>query len=110
MYLASKTTKTKFLKYFVFAILIQLASTLPGFAKSSAPENMVLINPGGFMRGIDKEKPKEIKSQMSPSQKFKNAAARKSFTDEGPATMIYLSAYYIDKFEVSNAQYTEFIK
>ena len=71
---------------------------------------MVLINPGGFMRGIDKEKPEEIKSKMSPSQKFKNAAARKSFTDEGPATMIYLSAYYIDKYEVSNSQYTEFIK
>jgi formylglycine-generating enzyme required for sulfatase activity len=32
------------------------------------------------------------------------------FKDESPEKMIYVSAYYIDKYEVSNAQYTEFIK
>lgn len=79
-------------------------------AQPSAPENMVLINAGGFMRGIDKEKPTNGKNNISAAQKFKYAASQKSFADEGPARMIYLSAYYIDKYEVSNAQYTEFIK
>jgi formylglycine-generating enzyme required for sulfatase activity len=79
-------------------------------AKPSVPENMVLINPGGFMRGIDKEKPAKGKSKMSPAQKFKYSVSQKAFTDEGPAGMVYLSAYYIDKYEVSNDQYTEFIK
>ena len=50
------------------------------------------------------------KNNISAAQKFKYAASQKSFADEGPARMIYLSAYYIDKYEVSNAQYTEFIK
>jgi len=55
-----------------------------------APENMVLIHPGGFLRGAD--------------------ASESGFRDESPATMIYLSPYYMDRFEVSNARYTEFIR
>lgn len=92
------------------AVIVE--SHFPAWTKAepSVPENMILINPGGFMRGIDKEKPEKAKKEMSPNQKFNYAVSQKAFADEGPAKMIYLSAYYIDKYEVSNAQYTEFIK
>ena len=56
----------------------------------ATPEDMVLVNAGGFTRGIDNTK-------------------NNTFMDEAPAKMIYLSSYYIDKYEVSNSKYTEFI-
>lgn len=74
-----------------------------------ASENMALINAGGFMRGIDEDTgSKNIKP--SSTINLKNRFPTKGFQDESPARMIYLSAYYIDKYEVSNADYIEFIK
>lgn len=99
----------KFLNFLLLAVFVEIYLPSSVVAKPPAPDNMVLINAGGFMRGIDKEKPVKAKN-MSPEQKLKYAASQKAFADEGPAGMIYLSAYYIDKFEVSNAEYIEFIK
>ena len=59
-------------------------------AITAVPEEMVLINAGGFTRGVDNTN-------------------GENFSDEAPAKMIYLSSYYLDKYEVSNAKYTEFI-
>ena len=59
-------------------------------AITAVPEDMVLINAGGFTRGVDNTN-------------------GDNFSDEAPAKMIYLSSYYLDKYEVSNAKYTEFI-
>lgn len=81
---------TETLLIVILTIMFCMASLEAQGKEMSPLEDMVLINPGGFMRGTDK-----------PSGIFK---------DESPAKMIYLSAYYIDKYEVSNAQYTEFIK
>ncbi len=83
--------------------LIGLSAVGYSHAASDTPKDMVLVNPGGFIRGIDKST-QENKSPVHAS------ATYNSFQDESPASMIYLSAYYIDKYEVSNAQYTEFIK
>ena len=94
---------TKHFIGFTAVALLGLATVGYSYAASETPKDMILINPGGFMRGIDK----------SSQEKKKNvhaSAAYKPFDDEGPASMIYLSAYYMDKYEVSNAQYTEFIK
>lgn len=66
-------------------------------AFSGTPENMVLVNAGGFTRGIDK---KQYKAANIQGEKFK---------DESPSKMIYLPSYFIDKFEVSNEEYTKFI-
>ena len=73
-------------------VAIFLATIAPQIstAATAVPEDMVLVNAGGFTRGIDNTK-------------------NENFSDEGPAKMIYLSSYYIDKFEVSNSKYTEFI-
>jgi len=57
--------------------------------KNSATANMVLITEGKFQMGSDKKTSKKI--------------------DESPLHEVYLSAYYIDKFEVTNRQYKKFI-
>ncbi|MDH3256342.1 MAG: formylglycine-generating enzyme family protein [Nitrospinota bacterium] len=98
-----------FLFFLLLTVFVETYLPLSAKAEPPVPENMVLINAGGFMRGIDKEKPIKGKN-MSSAQKFKHAASQKAFADEGPAGMIYLSAYYLDTYEVSNTQYTEFIK
>ena len=79
------------LSMFFLAVLMTTVSPQKGAAVTSGPENMALINAGGFTRGI-------------------NNTGNEAFADEAPAKNIYLSSYYIDKFEVSNANYTEFIK
>lgn len=91
-----KTKLRAFFKTFFISSLLLAYWVTPGQAEKIF-EDMILINPGGFTRGIDETSANKIK-------------AYKAFRDESPATMIYLSAYYIDKYEVSNSQYTEFIK
>jgi formylglycine-generating enzyme required for sulfatase activity len=80
-----------------------LVNPVSAIADSIAPENMVLVNAGGFMRGLDK-------TPADDTNNTKLGVSNKAFADESPAKMIYLSSYYIDKYEVSNSQYTEFIK
>ena len=80
-----KNLTISFLAIFWISIVPQLSAAI-----TAVPEDMVLVNAGGFTRGIDNTK-------------------TENFMDEAPAKMIYLSTYYIDKFEVSNSKYTEFI-
>ncbi|MCI0528467.1 MAG: formylglycine-generating enzyme family protein [Nitrospira sp.] len=55
---------------------------------SSSPfHDMVLIPAGSFLMGYDKRHP-----------------------DEGPSHTMDLAAFYIDKYEVANTQYEEFVK
>lgn len=86
-----KNSIKKFLSMFFLAVLMVAVTHQKGVAATIVPEKMVLINAGGFTRGINK-------------------TGNEAFADEAPAKNIYLSSYYIDKFEISNAEYTEFIK
>ena len=85
----------------IFILTVFMFSSLPfkAQADSSDTENMILINAGGFMRGIDEDPG----NNKLPSPK-------EVFEDEGPARMVYLSSYYIDKYEVSNSQYKDFMR
>ncbi|GJL78894.1 MAG: hypothetical protein NPINA01_18830 [Nitrospinaceae bacterium] len=74
-----------------------------------SPEDMVLVPGGSFLMGVDKEvKPKTEK--MSRQQQLKYRVSREAFHDEGPARHVLLDAFHLDKYEVSNKQYGEFIK
>ena len=86
----NNSIKKKFSMFFL-AVLMVTATHQKALAATIVPEKMVLINAGGFTRGINKN-------------------SNEAFSDEAPAKNIYLSSYYMDKFEVSNAEYTEFIK
>jgi len=86
--------KNNSIKIFSLFFLVAFMATVApqkGEAVTGAPENMALVNAGGFTRGIDKTQDDV-------------------FDDEAPAKLIYLSSYYMDKFEVSNSKYTEFLK
>ena len=85
-----KHNLNKTIPLFFLAVFIATVALQKGVAVTTVPENMALVNAGGFTRGIDKTR-------------------NDVFDDEAPAKMIYLSSYYIDKFEVSNSKYTEFI-
>ncbi|QPJ65704.1 MAG: formylglycine-generating enzyme family protein [Candidatus Nitrohelix vancouverensis] len=89
------------------ALILFTALAIPSMAGSQTldSEDMVLINAGGFVRGVD-----QITSKNpTASGVAKTHALAQPFSDESPARMIYLDSYYLDIYEISNAQYTEFI-
>ena len=61
---------------FFLAVLMVTATHQKALAATIVPEKMVLINAGGFTRGINK-------------------TSNEAFADEAPAKNIYLSSYYI---------------
>ena len=69
----------------LLTLLFSLCAFTTGFAQDA--ENMILISAGTFTMGSD------------------NRAA-----DEKPKHKVYLDAYYISKYEVTNAEYYEFWK
>src|SRR5215813_10027401 len=83
-------------------------ATDPGKAKTidppPAPEGMVLIPEGSFLMGrnlTDEEKKFTIKV---------GGGEEDIFAYDWPAHPISVSTFYLDKTEVSNAQYLEFVK
>ncbi len=79
------------------------------WAETQVPEDMVLIPGGPFLMGVDKEVNAKTE-KMSKIKRLKYSVSREAFHDEGPAHNITLDTYYLDKYEVSNQQYGQFIK
>ncbi|MDE0015681.1 MAG: SUMF1/EgtB/PvdO family nonheme iron enzyme [Candidatus Poribacteria bacterium] len=73
------------MKPIIFFLLIML---VPGFAVGEPPKGMVLVPAGEFVMGTD--------DTQAPA-------------DQRPARKIHVDAFYIDKHEVTNAQFEEFI-
>ncbi|MGP0628824.1 SUMF1/EgtB/PvdO family nonheme iron enzyme [Nitrospina sp. 32_T5] len=73
------------------------------------PTGMVMVPGGPFVMGVDRE-PHSPKPNMSAAQKLKYRVSREAFHDEGPAHQVILDPYYLDKYEVSNRQYADFLK
>jgi len=98
-------------KFFVgigaLAVSTFLSTTAVG--ATDAPEDMVLIPGGSFLMGVDKTERVDTK-KMTLRQQLKYAVSKEAFNDEGPAHMVILDPYYMDKYEVSNKHYAEFIK
>ena len=65
--------------------------------KAATTENMVLIPAGTFFMG------REDREGWSPM------AAPEIFNDELPSHEVYVDAFYIDKYEVTNRQFKEFV-
>ncbi|MDH5690279.1 MAG: formylglycine-generating enzyme family protein, partial [Candidatus Bathyarchaeota archaeon] len=65
--------------------------------KSVSKENMVLIPAGTFLMG------REDREGWSPM------GAPELFDDELPAHQVYVDAFYIDKYEVTNRQFKDFV-
>ncbi len=103
------TMKKKLKLTLVACLATALLGAPTSWAETQVPEDMVLVPGGSFLMGVDKQvNPKTQK--MSKRQRLKYAVSREAFHDEGPAHTVILDSFLIDKYEVSNQQYGEFIK
>src|SRR5262245_28333590 len=82
----------------IFTLLCCVCAALPIAAQTAAPENMVFIPAGKFWMG---------RSFYIVLNSI-DVMARDRM-DDIPANNIYLDAFYIDKYEVTNADYTRFL-
>jgi len=104
-----KELTESFPKLILIAFLIGIYTPYSVIAQPPIPENMVLVNAGGFIRGMDTVSDRNKKGKNQETED-KLPVPKHSFEDESPARMIYLSSYYIDKYEVSNSQYKKFMR
>jgi len=73
------------------------ATTTRSTTVKANTENMVLIPAGSFVMG------REVREGWSPM------AAPEMFDDELPPHEVYVDAFYIDRYEVTNRQFKEFV-
>ncbi len=83
----------------VFTFLLCVCAVLPIAAQTAAPEGMVLIPAGKFWMG---------RVHTFFFNTFEGVARDK--LDDTPANHIYLDAFYVDKYEVTNADYARFVE
>jgi len=92
-------------RYIYIALILLLVLTFlgcdraPAITQSNPPttENMALIPAGSFMMG------REDREGWTPM------AAPEAFDDELPPHEVYVDAFYIDQYEVTNRQFKEFV-
>jgi sulfatase modifying factor 1 len=82
-----------------FIILCLVCAAVPIVAQTTAPENMVQIPAGKFWMGRAYTIYTDS-ADLVPIDKL----------DDRPANNIYLDAFYIDKYEVTNADYAKFLQ
>ena len=79
--------------------------------ESSIPREMVYVGHGPSVMGLDKEKPADSgKTPTAHNKWMKISRSSKALNDESPAHMVFLDSYLIDRYEVSNRDYGDFMK
>jgi formylglycine-generating enzyme required for sulfatase activity len=88
------------------------SSTGLGWAEESLiPPDMVLVAHGPSMMGLDKVQPTDSGRRLSAyAKRMSTPWSAEAFNDESPAHMVMLDSYFLDKYEVSNQEYGEFIR
>src|SRR5205809_512334 len=86
-------------KNITLTILCLLCAAVPLAAQTAAPENMVQIPAGKFWMGRTYTIYTDS-ADLVPIDKL----------DDRPANNIYLDALYLDRYEVTNADYTKFLQ
>jgi gamma-glutamyl hercynylcysteine S-oxide synthase len=78
------------------------------------PQDMAYVPYGSFTMGIDKESKAGASAprskQTAYDKRMSSPQSREAFHDEGPAHRVQLDAYLIDKYEVANKDFGQFIK
>ena len=83
----------------VFAILCSVCAALPIAAQTGAPEGMVQIPAGEFWMGRAHAIDNDADDNLP-----------RVWRDDRPANLVYLDAFYIDQYEVGNADYARFLE
>jgi len=84
---------------------VPIAPTTP----TSAPSEMVRIPAGNFIQGSTDQQVKDIYDVCMWYDNY-DQCWRAAFEDELPQRRVYVDEFYIDKYEVTNAQYSECVK
>ena len=96
------------------AVLVTGMTMLTGTAhaeESLIPREMVYVGHGPSVMGIDKEEPPDSGRKLTAyDRRMKTPWSAEALNDEGPAHMVFLDSYLMDKYEVSNKEYGDFIK
>ena len=77
--------------------------------ESVIPRDMVYIGQGPSIMGLDKEEPKEFVNSPATYKK-RTRTPVSTLNDESPAHRVFLDSYLIDKYEVSNKDYGDFMR
>jgi iron(II)-dependent oxidoreductase len=77
--------------------------------ESLIPKDMVYIGQEPSMMGLDKEEPQDFANSPATYKKRTRTPAS-TLNDESPAHMVFLDSYLIDKYEVSNKDYGDFMR
>ena len=83
----------------------QVSGIFPFFKEKADPGDMVLIPAGEFIMGSSSEEVDKVISEYGKRGDFIDY----EFEKEKPRRKVYIKAFYIDKYEVTNAQYKRFI-
>lgn len=98
----------------ILAVLIVGVSLPTGRSQaeeSSIPAEMVYIGHGPSVMGVDKEAPANSGKKSTAYERRMNTPwSADALNDEGPAHMVFLDSYFMDKYEVSNKLYGDFIR
>jgi len=84
------------------SVLVLISSGVSAVNESLDFTNMVFVNEGDFIIGSNE------KDTQGRGKEF--ASVKPWFADEFPQHKVHLPAFYIDKYEVSNGQYRDFIQ
>lgn len=93
---------TKSMSIILIAVIITLPPVYAAENKQPAKDrarNMVLIPAGSFLMGRDEGR-----------QGWSMGIGNEEFDDEFPRHEVYVDAFYIDKYEVTNRQFREFVR
>jgi formylglycine-generating enzyme required for sulfatase activity len=97
------------LKAFVTAMT--LLSGTSQAEESLIPKEMVYIGQGPSVMGIDKEMPVDSgKKPTAYDRRMNTPWSADALNDEGPAHMVFIDSYLMDKYEISNKNYGDFIR
>jgi gamma-glutamyl hercynylcysteine S-oxide synthase len=102
-------TSTTILAGFVAGIT--MTGGLSAAQETLIPKDMVYVSHGPSVMGIDKDEPGDSRNRPTPyERRMKTPWSAEAFHDEGPAHMVFLDSYLIDRFEVSNKDYGDFMR
>ncbi len=82
--------------------------------ESLVPKDMVYIGQAPSIMGLDKEDAMEQANTPArnriPRYHLRNRTPARTLNDESPAHMVFLDSYLIDKYEVANKDYGDFMR
>jgi len=100
---------TMMVALFITGALMPIGRSEAG--ESLIPQDMAYVAHGASVMGIDQEAPASAAKKSTAYERRMNTPwSADALNDEGPAHMVFLDSYLIDKYEVSNKHFGDFMR